>query len=210
MDAATGEFMSQVIFKATGSDRIAVLSGASFAHEMLAGKSVYMTLACANDSLGAEIARTLASSQLHIELSRDIRGLEIVAVAKNMLAIGAGMAVGMGLGENFRATFIGRGVKETSRLIQSLGGEQATLLKIGALSDVILSCSSPQSRNYQRGLSLGRGEGSSDQLAEGAHSVYGFVSMLDRHGLRSRFFASIRQAFDDPSALAQILDFSED
>ncbi|MEP7158674.1 MAG: hypothetical protein ABI797_04550, partial [Chloroflexota bacterium] len=112
MDPESGMFPSDVIYEATGSDYIAVMSGASFADEMLIGQPVFLTLACANDLLGRDLIERLENPVLRLELSDDVRGLEIAGVGKNIIALGAGMADGLELGDNFRAAFIARGIVE--------------------------------------------------------------------------------------------------
>ena len=144
MEPATGLLPSEVIYQATGSDHLAVMSGASFADEMLLGRPVFLTLACANLLLGAELIERLRSPQLRLELTDDVRGLEVAGVGKNIIALGAGLADGLGLGDNFRAAFIARGVVELRMVADRLGGQADTIVAAGALADFFLSCSSPR------------------------------------------------------------------
>jgi glycerol-3-phosphate dehydrogenase (NAD(P)+) len=198
MEPTTGSLPSDVIYQATGSDHLAVMSGASFADEMLAGRPVYLTLACANLLLGRELIERLSSPQLRLELTDDVRGLEIAGVGKNIIALGAGLADGLGLGDNFRAAFIARGVVELRKVADRLGGQADTIVAAGALADFFLSCSSPRSRNYSHGVSIGRGETQPEALAEGRHSASSFVTMLREQQIESGYFETIARSLADP------------
>ena len=198
MEPDTGSLPSDVVFQATGSDHLAVMSGASFADEMLGGRPVFLTLACANLLLGRELIARLSSPQLRLELTDDVRGLEIAGVGKNIIALGAGLADGLGLGDNFRAAFIARGVVELRMVADRLGGQADTIVAAGALADFFLSCSSPRSRNYSHGVSIGRGEQQPKALAEGRHSVSSFVTMLHEQQVESSYFQTIERALGEP------------
>jgi glycerol-3-phosphate dehydrogenase (NAD(P)+) len=205
MEPETGSLPSDVIFQATGSDHLAVMSGASFADEMQAGRPVFLTLACANLQLGRELIERLRSPQLRLELTDDVRGLEIAGVGKNIIALGAGLADGQGLGDNFRAAFIARGVVELRAVADRLGGQADTIVAAGALADFFLSCSSPRSRNYAHGVSIGRGDLEPNALAEGRHSAASFVRMLREQQVHSPFFETIAQSLSDPPLIADSL-----
>jgi glycerol-3-phosphate dehydrogenase (NAD(P)+) len=205
MEPETGALPSDVIYQATGSDHIAVMSGASFADEMLSGRPVFLTLACANLLLGADLIDRLRSRQLHLELTDDVRGLEVAGVGKNIIALGAGLADGVGLGDNFRAAFIARGVVELRTVADRLGGRADTIVAAGALADFFLSCSSPRSRNYAHGVTIGRGGSQPEALAEGRHSASSFVAMLHEQQIRSPFFETIVRSLADPPLIAASL-----
>jgi glycerol-3-phosphate dehydrogenase (NAD(P)+) len=201
MEPETGSMPSDVIYQATGSDHLAVMSGASFAHEMLIGRPVFLTLACANLLLGQDLIDRLTSPQLRLELTDDVRGLEIAGVGKNIIALGAGLADGIELGENFRAAFIARGVVELRMVADRLGGQADTIVAAGALADFFLSCSSPRSRNYSHGVSIGRGTSEPDALAEGRHSASSFVSMLREQQIDSDYFETIARSLANPALI---------
>jgi glycerol-3-phosphate dehydrogenase (NAD(P)+) len=206
MDPETGWFPSDVIYQATRSDYIAVMSGASVADEMLAGRPVFLTLACANLTLGRELIDRIENESLRLELTDDVRGLEISGVGKNIVAIGAGIADGLGLGENFRSAFIARGIVELTTVADRCGGRGETIVSTGSLADVILSCSSPRTRNYSYGLALGRGEPPPQNLAEGRVAADSFMRLLRAHGIESAYFTAIIDALADPTRLMGALD----
>jgi glycerol-3-phosphate dehydrogenase (NAD(P)+) len=205
MDPISGRFPSDVIFEATGSDYTAVMSGASFADEMLLGRPVYLTLACTNVLLGQDLIDQLANPVLQLELTDDVRGLEIAGVGKNIIALGAGMADGLALGDNFRAAFIARGVVELREAAEKLGGRADTIVTAGALADFFLSCSSPRSRNYAQGLRLASAGSASDVLSEGLHSAELFVALLRSQHASSPYFEAIVAALAEPRLIAHSL-----
>jgi glycerol-3-phosphate dehydrogenase (NAD(P)+) len=209
MDAASARFPSEVIYASTGSSFIAVISGASFADEMLAGHPVFLTFACANAELGRQVADQLRTGSLHFELTTDVRGLEVAGVGKNIIALGAGMGDGLELGENFRASFIARGVVELGRVARLLGGDERTVVSAGALADFFLTCSSPKSRNYMHGRRLAQGEQQPDALAEGFRSAESFVAKLRTHRIGSPYFDTILESLTNPRAIVGALQSTE-
>jgi glycerol-3-phosphate dehydrogenase (NAD(P)+) len=205
MDPESSRLPSEIIREATGSDYLAVMSGASFASEMLLGGPVFLTLACANIRLGRELVDRLENPVLRLELTDDVRGLEIAGVGKNIIALGAGLADGLELGENFRAAFIARGVVELRAAAERLGGLADTIVAAGALGDFFLSCSSPRSRNYLFGSNIARGVGGDGSLAEGWSSADSFLKLLHAHGVKSAYFEGIVNALTDPPLISTSL-----
>ena len=135
----------------------AVLSGPSFATEVALGLPTALTLA-GNDSGGlAVIRRGLASSVTRLYVSDDPIGVSVAGAMKNVLAIACGITIGLGFGTNGRAALIARGIAEISRIIAALGGQPATAYGLAGLGDVVLSCTSEQSRNFRYGLAIGKG-----------------------------------------------------
>jgi glycerol-3-phosphate dehydrogenase (NAD(P)+) len=206
LDPESGMFPSDVIYQATGSDYVAVMSGASFADEMLLGRPVFLTLACANESLGRDLIERLNNPVLRLELSDDVRGLEIAGVGKNIIALGAGLADGLELGDNFRAAFIARGIVELRHVAEKFGGRADTIVATGALADFILSCSSTRSRNYTHGWHLARGDAGADALAEGRQSAESFVRVLQSQHIRSTYFETIAAALANPRLIGGSLN----
>jgi glycerol-3-phosphate dehydrogenase (NAD(P)+) len=209
MDAATGAFPTEVIAGLCPGHPVGMLSGPTFASEMAAGHRVWMSLA-SNDRLQAErLAVRLAGPRLGLQATADLRGLEIIGVTKNIIALGAGLSIGLGLGENTRASYVARGIRELGRLLPRLGGEASTLLEPGALGDIILTCTSAQSRNYRFGLALGeaaeRHAAGPVPLAEGQQSIETFLAFLRRAGVESSFFENLAGAIREPEALRRRL-----
>lgn len=136
----------------------AVLSGPTFAVEVARGLPTAVALASFDASLGRAFMGALGSSRFRPYLSGDPVGAEIGGAVKNVLAIACGIIVGRDLGENARASLITRGLAEMARLGVGMGGRSETFSGLSGLGDLVLTCSSAQSRNYALGLALGRGQ----------------------------------------------------
>ena len=177
------KLMSQVLEETIPTACPVVLSGPSFAGEVARGLPTAITLACPNAELGQVLARTLATPTFRPYWSADIIGAEAGGAVKNVLAIACGIAEGRGLGRSAHAALITRGFAELTRLAVALGGEAETVAGLCGLGDLVLTCSSPQSRNMSLGLALGRGQSAQDALAgklsvaEGAESAPAVVAL---------------------------------
>jgi glycerol-3-phosphate dehydrogenase (NAD(P)+) len=143
----------------------AVLSGPSFAREVAARQPTAVTVASRRPDTARLLQRLFSTSYFRVYTSYDVTGLELGGAVKNVFAIGAGLLAGVGLGDNPRAALITRGLAEITRLGMRLGANPMTLVGLGGLGDLILTCTSPLSRNYQVGLRLGRGESLEEILA---------------------------------------------
>ena len=145
---------------------IAVLSGATFAHEVAAGLPTAVTLACEDEALGEALATRLAARHFRTYASTDVVGAEIGGAVKNVLAIGCGVVEGAGLGQNARAALIARGFAEMTRFGLARGARAETLAGLSGLGDLVLTCSSTSSRHFSLGVGLGRGEAAAALLAD--------------------------------------------
>jgi len=143
----------------------AVLTGPNFAREIAAGQPAATVVASADPALRVQIADLLATDMFRIYGNHDPIGAQVGGAAKNVIAIAAGAVIGAGLGENARAGLITRGLAEMARLATALGGRAETVMGLSGLGDLLLTCTSPTSRNYSLGLALGRGEALADILA---------------------------------------------
>jgi glycerol-3-phosphate dehydrogenase (NAD(P)+) len=165
VELESGALMSEVAHEVVGDRPLAILSGPTFAHEVARGLPSAVTLACADNALGAAIAAALGGATLRPYLSDDMVGAQIGGALKNVMAIAAGIAIGRGLGENARAAIMTRGFAEMVRLARAKGGRIETLAGLSGLGDLVLTCSSAQSRNFSLGSALGGGESLADILA---------------------------------------------
>ncbi|MEJ5217913.1 NAD(P)H-dependent glycerol-3-phosphate dehydrogenase [Cognatishimia sp. D5M38] len=136
----------------------AILTGPSFAQDIAIGLPTALTLACADDAKGQALQDALKAPNLRIYRTTDVTGAELGGALKNVIAIACGAAIGAGLGESARAALMTRGFAEMKRMAHALGADRATLSGLSGFGDLSLTCSSTQSRNYQFGLALGRGE----------------------------------------------------
>jgi glycerol-3-phosphate dehydrogenase (NAD(P)+) len=168
IEHGTHESMTEVIAQAAPRAIAAILSGPSFADDVARGLPTAVTLAAQDDALAGRLVHALGSPTFRPYHTTDVRGVEIGGAAKNVLAIAAGIVVGKELGASALAALITRGFSELARLGRACGARGETMTGLSGLGDLILTCSSPQSRNFALGLALGRGEPRpSGKLAEG-------------------------------------------
>jgi glycerol-3-phosphate dehydrogenase (NAD(P)+) len=168
IERGSHQFMTEVIAEGAGDAIPAILSGPSFADDVARGLPTAVTLAAKDEALAASLVQSLGSSTFRPYHTSDVRGVEIGGAAKNVLAIAAGIVVGRKLGASAQAALVTRGFSELARFGRACGARAETLVGLSGLGDLILTCSSPQSRNFALGLTLGRGEPRpSGKLAEG-------------------------------------------
>ncbi len=164
------KLMTDVLAETLPRAPAAVLSGPSFAGEVARGLPSAVTLACVDAALGEELMWTLSAPGFRPYLATDLIGAEVGGAIKNVLAIACGMAEGRGLGRSAHAALITRGFAEMTRMGVALGGEAETVAGLCGLGDLVLTCSSPQSRNMSLGLALGQGQ-TVEQALAGKRSV---------------------------------------
>lgn len=164
------KLMTDVLAETLPAAPAAVLSGPSFAGEVARGLPSAVTLACADEALGEELMWTLSAPGFRPYLAADLIGAEVGGAIKNVLAIACGMAEGRGLGRSAHAALITRGFAEMTRMGVALGGQAETVAGLCGLGDLVLTCSSPQSRNMSLGLALGQGQ-TVEQALAGKRSV---------------------------------------
>ena len=164
------KLMTEVLAETLPAAPAAVLSGPSFAGEVARGLPSAVTLACGDEALGEELMWTLSAPGFRPYLATDLIGAEVGGAIKNVLAIACGMAEGRGLGRSAHAALITRGFAEMTRMGVALGGQAETVAGLCGLGDLVLTCSSPQSRNMSLGLALGQGQ-TVEQALAGKRSV---------------------------------------
>ena len=168
IERGTHKFMTEVIAEAAPHALSAILSGPSFAEDVARGLPTAVTLAAKDEALAAALVQALGSATFRPYHTTDVRGVEIGGAAKNVLAIAAGIVVGRKFGASAQAALTTRGFSELVRLGRACGARSETMSGLSGLGDLILTCSSPQSRNLALGIALGRGEAPArDRLAEG-------------------------------------------
>jgi glycerol-3-phosphate dehydrogenase (NAD(P)+) len=168
IEHGTHKFMTEVIAETAPQTTPAILSGPSFASDVARGLPTAVTLAASDESMAVALVHALGSATFRPYHTTDVRGVEIGGAAKNVLAIAAGIVVGKQLGASALAALTTRGFSELVRLGRACGARGETLAGLSGLGDLILTCSSPQSRNFSLGVALGRSERPSrDKLSEG-------------------------------------------
>lgn len=136
----------------------AMLTGPSFAADIARGLPTALTIACADDAAGAILQTALSTTHLRLYRTTDTVGAELGGALKNVMAIASGIAIGAGLGESARAALITRGFPEMQRLAAHFGAQPDTLAGLSGFGDLVLTCTSAQSRNYRYGHALGSGK----------------------------------------------------
>lgn len=164
-EQGSGKLMTEVLAECLPQARAAVLSGPSFAAEVARGLPTAVTLACADPGLGQALAEAIAGPAFRPYLSDDVIGAEAGGAVKNVLAIACGVVQGLKLGASAHAALITRGFAEMTRLAVAKGARAETLAGLCGLGDLVLTCSSPQSRNMSVGLALGAGQTLEQALA---------------------------------------------
>lgn len=189
LEDATALRMSEVIAaELRDSQPVGVLSGPSFAQEVAGGSPTAVTIASTDAALTARIQREFSSSTLRVYRNEDITGVELGGALKNVIAIAAGAAAGLGLGHNSAAALITRGIAEITRLALACGGRQETLSGLSGLGDLVLTCTGPLSRNRSVGVELGQGSTLEQALAklggkvaEGVRTTRAALALAARH-----------------------------
>ncbi|MBM4199057.1 MAG: NAD(P)-dependent glycerol-3-phosphate dehydrogenase [Gammaproteobacteria bacterium] len=164
----------------------AVLSGPTFAREVGSGLPTAMTIASSDETFATELAKRLSGGSFRAYTSNDIVGVEAGGAIKNVLAVGAGLADGLGFGANTRVALITRGLVEMTRLGVALGAKRETFMGLTGLGDLVLTCTDDQSRNRRFGLLLAAGKSAEDALAEIGQVVEGYLAARAVHSVAAR------------------------
>ena len=171
IERGSAALMSEAVRRAAPDMALAALSGPTFAREVARGLPAAVSLACADPRLGAAIADALGGAAFRPYLTDDLIGVQIGGAVKNVIAIAAGIAVGRGLGDNARAAIVARGFAELVRLAVARGARPETLAGLAGLGDLVLTCTSAQSRNYALGRAIGGGDGGDGEPPAGGAAL---------------------------------------
>jgi glycerol-3-phosphate dehydrogenase (NAD(P)+) len=216
IELGTGLRMSEVIVQAGGVDpgRVAVVSGPNLAHEIAARQPAASVVASEDLHTAETVAAAVATSYFRPYTQTDVVGTEIGGAVKNVVALAAGMAEGLGYGDNTKSSIITRGLAETARLSAALGADPATLMGLAGVGDLIATCMSPLSRNHSFGVNLGRGMtvaevvAATRQTAEGVKSCHSVLDLAGRHGVDMPIAAGVTAVIEHglhPRELAERL-----
>jgi glycerol-3-phosphate dehydrogenase (NAD(P)+) len=192
IELGSAKRMSEVISEVTGagSDQVAVVTGPNLAREIAERQPAASVVACVNAESAQRLQAVCHTPSFRPYTNADVVGAELGGATKNVIALAVGMAVGLGFGDNTRASVITRGLAETARLGAALGADQYTFAGLAGLGDLVATCSSPLSRNRTFGEKLGRGLSVEDisagtrQVAEGVKSCRSIVDLATRHGVK--------------------------
>lgn len=207
IEQTTLKLMSEVVAETLPQATRAVLSGPTFAREVAEGHPTAVTLASSDESVGRMLVEALGRRTFRPYLSTDVIGAQIGGAVKNVLAIACGIVEGRAFGDNTRAALMTRGLAEILRLGDALGANRDTLMGLSGLGDLILTCSSAQSRNTSLGMALGRGRtlaqilGRRRSIAEGVYSASAAVALAERHGVDMPICAAVDAVLNKGAAI---------
>jgi glycerol-3-phosphate dehydrogenase (NAD(P)+) len=206
----TGRLLTEIIAEALPGFPVALLSGPSFARDVARGLPTAVTIA-AKDDLAARLQASLGSATFRPYASDDMIGVALGGAAKNVYAIACGVVEGMGLGENARAALLARSFAELGRLGEALGARRDTLMGLSGLGDLVLTATSPSSRNFSFGMELGRGAALQDlsqpgrPLAEGVATAPALVARARREGVEMPIAEAVAALLDGVPAGEAVL-----
>ena len=189
IETQTSSLMSEIVRETMPLVRVAILSGPTFAMEVADDLPTAMTLATDDETLGKLLMEVMTTKHFRIYRSRDVIGAQIGGAVKNVIAIACGIVKGRGFGENSRAAIVTRGLAEMVRLGVAKGARPETLSGLAGTGDLILTCSSTQSRNFSLGCELGSGDTLENimkkrvSVAEGVSSAPSVVSLAQKIGV---------------------------
>ncbi|MRX28237.1 NAD(P)H-dependent glycerol-3-phosphate dehydrogenase [Kangiella sp. HZ709] len=200
LDPETGDLLGTTLESILGFEvSYAILSGPTFAKEMAMGMPTAITLASKNKKLRKGFAKALHNERFRVYLSKDVVGVQIGGAVKNVIAIGAGIADGLGFGANARTALITRGLAEMMRLGKALGGKRKTFNGMAGMGDLVLTCTDNQSRNRRFGMALGKGkdraaiEAEIGQVVEGVRNAKEVKMLAERTGVEMPICQAIYQ-----------------
>ncbi|MEO7422745.1 MAG: NAD(P)H-dependent glycerol-3-phosphate dehydrogenase [Ornithinibacter sp.] len=191
VELGTTKRMSEVIAEVgrVDQERIVVVSGPNLAREIAAKQPAASVVAAGSEAMAERVAAACAAPYFRPYTGTDVVGTEIAGAVKNVIALAVGMAEGLGMGDNSKASIITRGLAETMRLGLAVGGEVATFSGLAGVGDLIATCMSPLSRNHSFGVRLGQGMAveevvaATKQTAEGVKSCTSILDLARQHGV---------------------------
>ncbi len=209
IERGTKKFMNEVIAACAPNAPPAILSGPSFAADVARGMPTAVTLAASDDKLSRELAHAIGSASFRPYHSTDVRGVEIGGAAKNVLAIAAGVVNGRGLGASAAAALTTRGFAELIRFGRAYGAKPETLMGLSGLGDLLLTCSSSQSRNFTFGVNLGRGRKPDEihaGLAEGVFTAPVLLQMARERDVDMPISSAVAALLDGKMSVDEAIE----
>lgn len=176
VEPRSGLRMSQILNEVLPGYAVAALSGPSHAEEVAWEMPTGCVAACPEKAIAEWVQGIFMNPSFRVYSSTDITGVELCGAAKNIIALAAGMAEGMGCGDNAKALMMSRALVELSALIKAAGGQENTCFGLAGMGDMIVTCTSPHSRNHMAGVAIGRGEHVAGDLGERHAVVEGYYA----------------------------------
>ena len=211
IERGSKKFMSEIVAECAPKAQPAILSGPSFARDVARGMPTAVTLAAGDGELAAALAKALSSATFRPYHSTDVRGVEIGGAAKNVLAIAAGVVAGRALGVSAAAALTTRGFAELVRFGKAYGASPETMMGLSGLGDLILTCTSPQSRNFTFGVNLGRGQKAdtiqgTTGLAEGAFTASVLLEMARERSVDMPISAAVAALLEEKMSVDEAIE----
>ncbi len=206
IEHGTQKFMTEIIAECAPSAVPAILSGPSFAADVARGLPTAVTIAASDAATAESLAHALNSGTFRPYHSTDIRGVEVGGAIKNVLAIASGIVTGRGLGASASAALTTRGFAEIVRFGRAHGARAETMTGLSGLGDLILTCSSPQSRNFSFGVALGKGVKPDGKLAEGAFTAPVLLEMAREKNIEMPICTAIAAVLADKLSVDKAIE----
>lgn len=212
IEIGTGRLLSLLAQEIIPETPLAMLSGPTFAGEIVQGLPAAMTLAMHNNVLAPSLQSALSTPLLRAYLSDDLIGTQVGGAIKNVIAIACGIAQGKGYGESARAALIARGLAEMTRLAVALGGQAKTLLGLSGVGDLTLTCHSMRSRNFSLGVALGQGQSLQSILdaraavTEGVYTARAACVLAQHHNVDMPITKAVQACLDEGLAVDTAID----
>ncbi len=212
IEIETGSLLSQVLEEEIPHANCAVMTGPTFATDISKGKPSSMTLAVKDKDMARNLRNALNTKNLRIYVTDDIIGAQIGGAVKNVIAIAAGIVEGLNYGESARAALVTRGLAEMERLASAMGANKETLMGMCGVGDLMLTCSSLQSRNYSLGVLLGEGQtleeilGSRNSVTEGVHTSKALRTMAKNNAVEMPISNAVYKCLNENAPISDLIE----
>lgn len=210
IEHGTHKFMTEIIAECAPKAVPAILSGPSFAADVARGLPTAVTIAAADAKVAIALAHAINAGAFRPYHSTDVRGVELGGATKNVLAIAAGIVTGRGLGASASAALATRGFAELVRFGKAYGAKTETMMGLSGLGDLILTCSTPQSRNFSCGVALGKGEkpdtAAHGKLAEGVFTAPVLLEMAREKNVEMPISAAVAAVLTDKMSVDEAIE----
>lgn len=212
VEIETGALLSQIVAEASPQSPVGILTGPTFAAEIARGLPSAVTLAMKNKETAEQLAETLTSRNLRMYASDDIVGAQVGGAVKNVIAIACGIIEGKKLGDSARAALVTRGLAEIARLASALGAKKETLMGMCGVGDLILTCSSMQSRNFSLGVALGQGKtleeilASRNSVTEGVHTAKALAVMAKNNAVDMPVSLAVHKCLSEGANVDEMIE----
>lgn len=212
IEIESGLLLSDVTTEILPDMPLAVLTGPTFASEIGRGLPSAVTVACTDKDIGADLVELLSSKALRAYQTDDIKGAQIGGAVKNVIAIAAGVIIGRGLGESARAALVTRGLAEMGRLAAAMGAKKETLMGMCGMGDMLLTCTSMQSRNYSLGIALGEGKtleeilSSRKSVTEGVTTAQALTVMARHHAVDMPISEAVNRCLNEGAGIDETIE----